>query len=145
MPNIAYLDLKYDRRSTVTTLYDDPFTITALTNHCTINISNISDDTDITFKISYDNGMSYEDITIAAQDTLSVNISNAGNSFPLVKTESGHWMSNIRIDSDEGDEFSVSGNIMTLMDVRQNITAVPGYYFYSLFNGADGLVDGIYF
>ena len=141
MPNIAYLDLKYDRRSTVTTLYDDPFTITALTNNCTINISNISDDTDITFKYSIDNGMTYEDVTIEADDTFSFTISTAGYSVPIVKTESGHWMSNIRIDSDEGDEFSISGNIMTLVDASQNITAVPDYYFFCLFENAEDLVD----
>ena len=149
MPFNAYLDLKYDKRHTITTLYSDPFTITSEVNNCVINITNNSEDTDYVFKFSYDEGLTWDDLIVPHSDTVSINMAQSGMNLMLVKTNSDLLMSQINITSDEGCEFSVSGNIMTLIDATRvnnpdptlNLTAVPDYYFDSMLAGAEDLID----
>ena len=149
MPFTAKLDLMYDRRNTITTMYSDPFTITSEVDNCVINITNNSVDTDYVFKFSYDEGLTWADLTIPHSDTVSIVMPQRGMNLMLVKTNSSLWMNQINITSDEGCEFSVSGNIMTLMDATRvnnpdptlNLTSVPEYYFYITFAEAEDLID----
>ena len=132
----AYLDLKYDKSYFTNKTYDDAFTITALVDNCQIIL--YSDSTPRSFSISYDNGMTWTDITIST--TTSLDPIDEGETIKIV----GHNLSQVypvRIFSEEDNYFDVSGNILTLLDgdTYKSMTSMTSVAFAYLFS-----YDGTY-
>ena len=149
MPSIAYLDLKYGKSSTVDILFEDAFTITALSdnvNLCFIvseykydgyTISNES----WNFKISYDSGMTWSDVSLTAgTDTIyAFNSIDTGESIMIVGDDN-NTLDGISICTTGSTQlYNVSGNILTLIDYQtyKTMSSIPvNACFANLFNPA---------
>ena len=118
MPNIAYLDFKYERTSTVNKIYDNAITLTALVDDCHIGFY-VSDRSYINLSISYDNGMTWTDIHLPGESNFYYpDPIDTGQTIMIAGHENHHYYGckGLHIFSEEDNYFNVSGNLTSLLD-----------------------------
>ena len=131
MPNIAYLDFKYEKTSLMQGVYDNPFTITSSVDNNDISFFEFNE-LIANMMYSLDGGMSWHPVESAYICTL-----DTGESV-MLRGDTGGWFGDRHdgslFDNTIGD-IDLSGNIMSLCALEyKNITSFEDYGFEWMFS-----------